>query len=468
MPKKAGRKGSAVSAYSKADAFGGSKYEVSHIVGKGAYGVVWAGRTRGATLKKVAIKHIDRVFDAREDALRIVRELRFLRLLKHANVVAVEDVLLPRNPKSFNDIHIVFELFDTDLNHMIRSETRYDMTHRRWVLYQILQGLKHMHSVNVYHRDLKPGNILINANCDCKICDFGMARAKRPGAPEEDETVALWTDYVASRWYRAPELVCCYLTRYTAAIDIWSVGCIAAELLLRKALFPGKNGEAQLELITDLLGRPSQQDMQELRSARVRELLRSTRSKQPTPFRDVFPPEADDQELVLLAEMLRFSASNRMSSHDAVENEYFQEIRDLPAAQIPYVNTPELDPDDFIYDNAKNLSTQDLRATMYAEVETYHPQSRYGGLEPRSSGDEAEDDDGPPGQDAPPPGKSKKPGFRSKKAATTAKDSAASAAAAAAAASAGKEEQQQVDAPQIFEAEHGSGGGDGAERLSAE
>ena len=180
---------------------------------------------------------------------------------------------------------------------MIRSETRYDMTHRRWVLYQILQGLKHMHSVNVYHRDLKPGNILINANCDCKICDFGMARAKRPGAPEEDETVALWTDYVASRWYRAPELVCCYLTRYTAAIDIWSVGCIAAvrsghivqlilslgrmldsflnffrppkmwlrckilpqELLLRKALFPGKNGEAQLELITDLLGRPSQQ-----------------------------------------------------------------------------------------------------------------------------------------------------------------------------------------------------------------
>ena len=110
-----------------------------------------------------------------------------------------------------------------------------------------------------------------------------------------------------------------------------------------------------------------------------------------------------------------------------------------------------------------------------AEVETYHPQSRYGGLEPRSSGDEAEDDDGP-AQDAPPPaGKSKKPGFRSKKAATTAKDSApvlsnteltSQHAIAAAAASAGQE--QQVDAPQIFEAEHGSGGGDGAERLSAE
>jgi serine/threonine protein kinase len=306
--------------------------------------------------------------------------------------VAVEDVLLPRNRKSFNDIHIVFELFDTDLNHMIRSETQYDMTHRRWILYQILQGLKHMHSVDVYHRDLKPGNILINANCDCKICDFGMARAKRPGAAEEDETVALWTDYVASRWYRAPELICCYLTRYTAAIDIWSVGCIASELLLRKALFPGKNGEAQLRLITDLLGAPSAEDMESLRSARVRELLRTMRTKKPAVIRDFFPPQADDQELALITRMLRFSARRRITAAETIDDAYFQDIRDLPGAQIPYTDMPELDPDDFIYDDAKQLTKEQLRETLYAEMANYHPEVLGGegtdGLG-RSSGEES-------------------------------------------------------------------------------
>lgn len=123
-----------------------------------------------------------------------------------------------------------------------------------------------------------------------------MARARKPEG--EEETVALWTDYVASRWYRAPELICCYLTRYTAAIDVWSVGCIASELLLRKALFPGKNGEQQLELITDLVGAPSREDMQSLRSSRVKELLRTMRGKKPTDFRAFYPPEADDMELV--------------------------------------------------------------------------------------------------------------------------------------------------------------------------
>ena len=136
-----------------------------------------------------------------------------------------------------------------------------------------------------------------------------MARARKPEG--EEETVALWTDYVASRWYRAPELICCYLTRYTAAIDVWSVGCIASELLLRKALFPGKNGEQQLELITDLVGAPSKEDLHSLRSSRVKELLRTMRSKSPTDFRSFFPEEADVLELDLIKNMLMFSADRR-------------------------------------------------------------------------------------------------------------------------------------------------------------
>ena len=185
--------------------------------------------------------------------------------------------------------------------------------------------------------------------CVCvQICDFGMARARKPD--DEEETVALWTDYVASRWYRAPELICCYLTRYTAAIDVWSIGCIASELLLRKALFPGKNGEQQLELITDLVGAPSREDMQSLRSSRVKELLRTMRGKKPTDFRSFYPPEADDLELDLIKEMVTFSADKRESEprpppslrleispalHPAILCEFLSMFSDSNCSRVP-------------------------------------------------------------------------------------------------------------------------------------
>ena len=110
-----------------------------------------------------------------------------------------------------------------------------------------------MHTANVYHRDLKPKNILANADCKLKICDFGLAR---PSFHDSGPTTVFWTDYVATRWYRAPELCGSFFTKYTPAIDIWSIGCIFAEILNGKPLFPGKNVVHQLEIITDLLGTP--------------------------------------------------------------------------------------------------------------------------------------------------------------------------------------------------------------------
>lgn len=107
-----------------------------------------------------------------------------------------------------------------------------------------------MHSANVLHRDLKPSNLLLNANCDLKICDFGLART----TSETD----FMTEYVVTRWYRAPELLL-NCSEYTAAIDIWSVGCILMEIIKREPLFPGKDYIQQLVLITQVLGLPSSQ-----------------------------------------------------------------------------------------------------------------------------------------------------------------------------------------------------------------
>jgi len=108
----------------------------------------------------------------------------------------------------------------------------------------LLRGLKYVHSANVLHRDLKPSNLLLNANCDLKIADFGLART----TSETD----FMTEYVVTRWYRAPELLL-NCSEYTAAIDIWSVGCILGEIITRQPLFPGKDYVHQLRLVTEVL-----------------------------------------------------------------------------------------------------------------------------------------------------------------------------------------------------------------------
>ena len=127
------------------------------------------------------------------------------------------------------------ELMETDMHRVIRTQDLSD-DHCQYFIYQTLRALKAMHSANVLHRDLKPSNLLLNANCDLKVCDFGLARS----AASQDDNSGFMTEYVATRWYRAPEIMLTF-KEYTKAIDVWSVGCILAEMLSGKPLFPGKD-----------------------------------------------------------------------------------------------------------------------------------------------------------------------------------------------------------------------------------
>jgi serine/threonine protein kinase len=124
---------------------------------------------------------------------------------------------------------------ETDMHRVIRTQDLSD-DHCQYFIYQTLRALKAMHSANVLHRDLKPSNLLLNANCDLKVCDFGLARS----AASTDDNSGFMTEYVATRWYRAPEIMLTF-KEYTKAIDVWSVGCILAEMLSGKPLFPGKD-----------------------------------------------------------------------------------------------------------------------------------------------------------------------------------------------------------------------------------
>ena len=161
----------------------------------------------------------------------------------------------------------MYELMDTDLHQIIRSKQTLLDEHCQYFAYQILRGLKYVHSAKVLHRDLKPSNILLNANCDLCICDFGLARSMV-------ERGAMMTSYVVTRWYRAPELLV-ENQDYTTAIDVWAVGCIFAEMIGRKALFPGRDYLHQLRLIIDVLGTPSEEDLASIANAQAVQFLRT-------------------------------------------------------------------------------------------------------------------------------------------------------------------------------------------------
>merc|ERR1719158_1527483 len=197
---------------------------------------------------KVAIKKIS-PFEHQTYCQRTLREIKILNRFQHENIIDIRDILRPINIDQLRDVYIVQSLMETDLYKLLKTQ-RLSNDHICYFLYQILRGLKYIHSANVLHRDLKPSNLLLNTTCDLKICDFGLARTN-----SEKEYM---TEYVVTRWYRAPELLLS-CADYTAAIDVWSVGCIFAELLGRKPLFPGKDYVHQLNLITRVLGSPSEE-----------------------------------------------------------------------------------------------------------------------------------------------------------------------------------------------------------------
>ena len=194
------------------------KYVPIKPIGKGAYGVVCSAKD-SETGEKVAIKKIANAFDNVTDARRTLREIKLLRRLQHENIVLLKDIMKPPSASDFNDVYLVYELMDTDLHQIVRSSQGLSDEHTQYFLYQILRGLKYVHTAKVLHRDLKPSNLLLNANCDLKICDFGLART--------DAERGFMTEYVVTRWYRAPELLLS-CEDYSASIDIWSVGCILA------------------------------------------------------------------------------------------------------------------------------------------------------------------------------------------------------------------------------------------------
>ncbi|KAK6125651.1 hypothetical protein DH2020_040600 [Rehmannia glutinosa] len=302
------------------------KYVAIKPIGQGSYGVVCSCINK-KTNEKVAIKKIMDVFENRVSAIRTLREMTLLRFIKHENIVELKEVMMPNNWRGFKEVYMVYELMDTDLHQLIRSPQPLSNDHCRFFIFQLLRGLKYLHSANILHRDLKPGNLLVNANCDLKICDFGLART---GCDNGE----IMTEYVVTRWYRAPR----YLfprDNYGPSVDMWSVGCILAEILGRKPIFQGTSSLHQLKLIVTVLGSQSEADLEFIDKPKAKMFVQSLLS-QGIDFCRLYP-KADPLAIDLLEKLLVFDPSKRITATEALCHPYMSSLYDPSCSPPPNV-----------------------------------------------------------------------------------------------------------------------------------
>nr|QBM00777.1 mitogen activated protein kinase p38a [Megalobrama amblycephala] len=356
------------------------RYQNLSPVGSGAYGTVCSAYDEKSGLK-VAVKKLSRPFQSIIHAKRTYRELRLLKHMKHENVIGLLDVFTPATSlEEFNDVYLVTHLMGADLNNIVKCQKLTD-DHVQFLIYQILRGLKYIHSADIIHRDLKPSNLAVNEDCELKILDFGLARhtddemtgyvaTRWYRAPEimlnwmhynmtDDEM----TGYVATRWYRAPEIMLNWM-HYNMTVDIWSVGCIMAELLTGRTLFPGTDHIDQLKLIMLLVGTPGPELLMKISSESARTYINSLPQMAKRNFADVFIG-ANPLAVDLLEKMLVLDTDKRITAAEALAHPYFAQYHDPD-------DEPEAEPFDQSFES-QELDIEEWKRQTYEEVISFEP-----------------------------------------------------------------------------------------------
>ncbi|KAK6465615.1 kinase-like domain-containing protein [Scheffersomyces coipomensis] len=326
------------------------RYTDLNPVGMGAFGLVCSAVDK-LTGQNVAVKKIMKPFSTPVLAKRTYRELKLLKHLRHENLISLDDIFL----SPLEDIYFVNELQGTDLHRLLTSRPL-EKQFIQYFTYQILRGLKYIHSAGVIHRDLKPSNILINENCDLKICDFGLARIQDPQM----------TGYVSTRYYRAPEIMLTW-QKYDTEVDLWSVGCILAEMMEGKPLFPGKDHVHQFSIITELLGSPPPDVIDTICSENTLRFVQSLPRREPIPFSERFGhyTHIEPNAIDLLEKMLIFDPKKRISAVQALTHPYmepYHDPTDEPICESKF---------DWSFNDA-DLPVDTWRVMMYSEILDFH------------------------------------------------------------------------------------------------
>ncbi|ONK73341.1 uncharacterized protein A4U43_C04F29950 [Asparagus officinalis] len=292
------------------------QYEKVEKIGEGTYGVVYKARDR-LTNETIALKKIRLEQEDEGVPSTAIREISLLKEMQHGNIVRLQDVV-----HSEKRIYLVFEYLDLDLKkHMDTCPDLAKDPHIvKTFLYQILRGIAYCHSHRVLHRDLKPQNLLIDRRTNSlKLADFGLARAF--GIP-----VRTFTHEVVTLWYRAPEILL-GSRQYSTPVDVWSVGCIFAEMVNQRPLFPGDSEIDELFKIFRVLGTPNEDTWPGVTSLPD---FKSAFPKWPPKDLATVVPSLELAGIDLLSKMLRLEPNKRITARQALEHEFFKDLGMVP------------------------------------------------------------------------------------------------------------------------------------------
>lgn len=329
-------------------------YEVGPKIGRGCYGNVFK-ITRKKTDKDYALKKIMDAFRNTTDAQRTYREVAYMvEFVGHSNILQLFEVM-----KSADDKHLylVVDLVDTDLARVMKNSVL-QQVHKLFIGYQIFRALKYIHSADVMHRDLNPSNILVAQNCRIKIGDFGLARSVLE--PDMSRNHPL-TEYVSTRWYRAPEMIL-GSTRYTNMVDIWATGCIMCEMQGGKPIFPGASMIGMMEWMIEVLGTPSKPDAAYMQAPFTREMLLSLPSSKPVRPLGHMYMMASEETIDMFTLCLQWNPAKRLTAEEGLMHPYFSSLHnpdDEPCYQMKITTS--------LPDHSK-LTVSDYRDQIYADV----------------------------------------------------------------------------------------------------